>query len=79
MWPDSTLMQTTGCPHSPPGSVMECLPQGPKKKQVCFEPTKGLDNTLPLPNDLAYFLEDPTDEQTNASHLPAPSVTSSLR
>ena len=66
-WPDSTLMHSTECPHSPPGSVTECSTQGPTKKQVCFDLTKDLGDTLPLPNDLAHFLGDTTDEQINAA------------
>ena len=77
-WPDSTLMDATECPHSPPGSVMEYLPQGPPKKQVCFNLTEDLGDTPPLSNDLVPFLGDPTDEWNEAPCPPAPLVTSSL-
>ena len=58
MWPDSALIHTAGCPHSPPGSVTECLPQGPAKKQVYFDLTEDLGDTQPLPNHLVHILED---------------------
>ena len=67
MQPDSTLMHTTGCPHSPPGSVTECLPQGPAKKQFSFDLTKDLGDTPLLPNDLAGFFRDAI-EQIDAHH-----------
>ena len=74
--PDRALMHATGCPHSPPGSVTECLPQGPMRKQVHCNLTKDLDDTLPLPADLAHFLGDATDEHIDASCPPAPLVKS---
>ena len=79
MWPGSTLIHATGCLHSPPGSVRVCLSQGPTKKQVCFNLTKDLDKTLPLPADLACFLGDVTDEWIDGPCPPAPLSLSSLR
>ena len=79
MWPDCALMHATGCSHSLPGPVMECLPWGHTKKQVHFNLTEDLGGTLPLPDDLAHFLEDPTGEWTDAAHPPSPLTTSSPR
>ena len=79
MWPDSALTHSEGCPHSPPGSVTECLPQGPTKKQVHFDLTKDLGDMLPLPDDLTCFLGDTTDEQIDTPHPPAPLAMSCLR
>ena len=79
MQPDSALMHTAGCPYSPPGLVTECLAQGPTKKQVCFNLTKVLDSTPPLPNDWAHFLGETTDEQIDGPCPPAPLDLSSLR
>ena len=79
MWSDSTLMYDAGCPHSPPGSVTEYSPKGPTKKHVHFELTQDLGYTLPLPDDLACYLGDPTDEWTNGPQLPDPLDTSSPR
>ena len=50
----------------------------PQKKQDCFDLTKDLGDTSPLPNDLAHFLED-VNEQIDAPCLPAPLSMSSLR
>ena len=72
MQPDSTVKHTTEHPHSPPGSATECSPQGPARKQVCFNLTEGLGDTPPLPADLAYSLGDATDEWVDASQPPTP-------
>ena len=79
MLPDSTLMHTAGCPHSPPGSATECSPQGPARKWVHFDLTEDLADTPPLLADLAHFLGDATDEWIGAPCPPAPSAMSSLR
>ena len=79
MQSDSALIHATGCPHSPSGSVTECLPQSPAKKQVHFNLTRDLGNTPPLPNDLACFFGDTTDEQIDAPCPPSSYVMSSLR
>ena len=78
MQPDSTLMHTTGCPHFPQGSSTECSPQGPARKQICFNLTDDLGDALPLPADLVSFLGDAADEWINSSHPPAPSAMRSL-
>ena len=77
MQPDSTLMYATRCLHSPPGSATECSPQEPARKQVHFDLTDDLGDTLPLPANLACFLGDATNEQFNVPCPPAPSTISS--
>ena len=48
------------------------------KKQVHFNLTEDLADITPLPADLACFLGDPNDEQTDGSCPPIPLVTSSM-
>ena len=70
-------MHPAGCPHSPPGSGTECLPQVPAQKQVHFDLNNVLGDTPPLPTDLASFLGDATDKQINVPCPSAPSTMSS--
>ena len=79
MQPDSAPMHTTGCPHSLPESATEFLPQGLTRKQVCFNLTEDLGDTLPSPADLAHFLGDDTDEWMYGLCPPALSAMSSPR
>ena len=64
--------------HFPPGSTIECSPQGPIWKHVWFNLTDDLDNALQLASNFAGFLEQPeyaTNEWRNTQHLHAPSAT----
>ena len=64
-------------PHSPPGSATECSTPGSPKKQVCFDLTKDLGDTLPLLAGLAHSLGGTTDEWIDAPCPPASSTMNS--